>query len=155
MVLSSFCMLTISKIFHCARLWQLNKKLVTFFLSVQLIIQKTEIIFFNHQTMQMSIWGFNQEQLYILPSPSTALKSTMARLLSQTLYSSPAVIRNAWHYISQFNQIEIVGNKEDKGRGMNFQHESTAIPLKGSTDFLQGSPCEVFLQLHALAVYSV
>ena len=51
---------------------------------------------------------------------SSDYKSTMARLLSQTLYSSPAVIRNAWHYISQFNQIEIVGNKEDKGREMIF-----------------------------------
>ena len=28
-------------------------------------------------------------------------------------------------------------------------------PLQGSTGFLQGSPCEVFLQLHALAVYRV
>ena len=49
---------------------------------------------------------------------SSDYKSTMARLLSQTLYSSPAVIRNAWHYISQFNQIEIVGNKKDKRRGI-------------------------------------
>ena len=80
---------------------------------------------------------------------SSDYKSTMARLLSQTLYSSPAVIRNAWHYISQFNQIEIVGNKEDKGRAMNFSMTALQF-LTGKCSFFIVLFCEVFLQLRIL-----
>ena len=42
------------------------------------------------------------------------------------------------------------------GRSVNpTQPDSTAIPYRESTGFLQGFPCVVFPPLHALAVYRV